>query len=93
MDDLEIKRESCQVQPSNAMPQIQSLSLVACDFEDNLCNWQNEVVGTKFNWTLHKGSTSSIGTGPDDGALSTKGYVYIETSFTILSNKNNKRKK
>lgn len=88
MDDLEIRRESCQVQPAMAQPQLQSLALVACDFEDNLCNWKNEVIGTKFNWTLHKGSTSSTGTGPDDGALSTKGYVYIETSFTSLSRPN-----
>ena len=82
MDDLEIKRESCQVQPSNALPQIQASRFVDCNFEDNLCFWQNELVGTQFNWTLHKGSTDSFGTGPESGALATQGYVYIETSYT-----------
>lgn len=85
MDDLEIKRESCQVQPQNAVPQIQSLSLINCGFENTYCKWLNETVGTKFTWTLHKGSTSSDGTGPNEGAASTQGYVYIETSYTSKS--------
>ncbi|RNA26976.1 MAM and LDL-receptor class A domain-containing 2-like [Brachionus plicatilis] len=82
LDDLEIKYETCQVQPANALPQIQTSIFADCSFEDTLCFWQNEVTGTQFNWTLHSGSTGSVGTGPENGALSTQGYIYIETSYT-----------
>ncbi|CAF0741635.1 unnamed protein product, partial [Brachionus calyciflorus] len=87
LDDLTIRRESCQVQPANAQPQIQSLSLINCGFENTTCNWQNETIGTQFNWTLNTGKTESGDTGPVNGALSTKSYVYIETSYTSLNDR------
>ena len=35
-----------------------------CNFEENsICKWQNDATG-QFNWSLNKGTTSTILTGP-----------------------------
>ena len=39
-------------------------SNVRCNFERGLCNWHNVNEEDDFDWTRHKGSTSSFGTGP-----------------------------
>ena len=39
-------------------------TLMGCNFENNnICRWSQDVTD-KFNWTLHKGSSSSSDTGP-----------------------------
>jgi len=35
-----------------------------CNFENDLCGWENRIVGTQFNWTRTNGSTDSPDTGP-----------------------------
>ena len=53
-----------------------------CNFEEGLCGWHNQVNDT-FDWTLFRGETASIGTGPkvDHTTLTEEGfYLYIETS-------------
>lgn len=35
-----------------------------CNFENGWCGWTN-VPGRPLNWTLHKGATPSIRTGPN----------------------------
>ncbi len=80
LDDLAIKREPCQIQPAEAMPQLQASQLVDCDFENGYCSWTNGTAN--FNWTFNNGETPSFDTGPSSGADSSKGYLYIETSNT-----------
>ena len=49
-----------------------------CDFQNSFCGWYNTHVGDDFNWTLHKGSTSSLSTGPSKdrrGMTSGEGLV------------------
>lgn len=53
-----------------------------CTFEYTLCGWQ-QLTNDNFNWTRHRGPTSSINTGPiqDHTTGSRSGYyLYIETS-------------
>ena len=37
---------------------------VKCDFEKDICGWENRIGGTQFNWTRINGSTDSLDTGP-----------------------------
>ncbi|XP_070565018.1 MAM and LDL-receptor class A domain-containing protein 1-like isoform X2 [Ptychodera flava] len=53
-----------------------------CNFELDFCSWKQELTDV-FDWTLFKGTTTSVGTGPDTDhtTRSEKGhYAYIETS-------------
>ncbi|XP_012938889.1 MAM and LDL-receptor class A domain-containing protein 1, partial [Aplysia californica] len=58
--------------------------LMSCDFE-NFCNFTQSTVD-KFNWSKHKGRTSTGGTGPDTDHTThhvTGSYLYIETSAYV----------
>jgi hypothetical protein len=43
-----------------------------CSFDDNLCGFTQQT-NDKFDWTRHKGRTSSGGTGPSSSHNSAKG--------------------
>jgi hypothetical protein len=83
LDDISIRRESCQVQPLFALPQIQAANLVNCDFENTtLCNWKNEPL-QKANWVITKGQTDSFGeTGPSSGAMKTLQYIFVNSKLS-----------
>ena len=83
MDDIIIKREPCEIQPNEAIPQIQSDILVTCDFENRTtCFWTKDVEVSKFNWAI-KGEGDIVPTlGPDNGALSSKSYIYASRSLS-----------
>ncbi|XP_048579095.1 uncharacterized protein LOC5509856 isoform X2 [Nematostella vectensis] len=52
----------------------------ACDFERSTCIWRN-VYGDDFDWTRHRGTTGSYGTGPSGDHTTGSGYyMYTETS-------------
>eukprot|EP00112_Aurelia_sp_Birch-Aquarium-sp1_P007924 Seg1865.11 transcript_id=Seg1865.11/GoldUCD/mRNA.D3Y31 product="A disintegrin and metalloproteinase with thrombospondin motifs 3" protein_id=Seg1865.11/GoldUCD/D3Y31 len=60
---------------------VASISGLNCTFEGN-CTW-TQYDKEEFDWTLHKGSTPSHGTGPRDDhtiANETGHYMYIEAS-------------
>ncbi|XP_038652380.1 MAM and LDL-receptor class A domain-containing protein 1 [Scyliorhinus canicula] len=53
-----------------------------CNFENGPCNWQ-QAKGDDFDWTRHKGQTSTVNTGPskDHTVGTSEGYyLYIEAS-------------
>lgn len=58
-------------------------SSLDCDFECNcICQWQNDTTG-QFSWTVNKGSTQTILTGPsfDHTTNSANGYyIYIKAT-------------
>lgn len=59
----------------------------SCNFEQGLCDYTNIKDGDQFDWTLKKGGTSSLRTGPsNDHTLGTISgtYLYIETTQTGL---------
>ncbi|CAB4011848.1 MAM and LDL-receptor class A domain-containing 1-like [Paramuricea clavata] len=50
-----------------------------CNFDNgDICHYQNGA--GQFNWTINRGSTSSIGTGPSSDVSGTGFYLFIETS-------------
>ncbi len=85
LDDISIRRESCQVQPQIALPQLQAAYLVECNFENQtLCNWNNEVNAT-LKWTIAKGQTDTFGeTGPTSGARNSIYYLYVDSKSRSL---------
>ncbi|XP_071956933.1 MAM and LDL-receptor class A domain-containing protein 1-like [Antedon mediterranea] len=62
---------------------------LTCTFEGNgngnICGWKQDLTDD-FNWSLQKGSTGSVNTGPQFDHTTGKGYyVYIETSSPRVS--------
>ena len=87
MDDLSIRRESCQLQPQEATPQLQAEFLINCNFDTNFCNWKSETQNVKVNWTLAKGANvSSSSQLPTIGALSSSGYLSLASSLPTSYN-------
>lgn len=72
MDDISIRREQCQVQPLNAVPQLQASELINCNFEKTMCKWANVKNASNFDWKLNNGT---LPYGPSTGAASTSGYL------------------
>ncbi|XP_054714592.1 LOW QUALITY PROTEIN: MAM and LDL-receptor class A domain-containing protein 2-like [Uloborus diversus] len=53
----------------------------SCNFEDDLCTWQNAEDGVQLEWVRNTGSTPTDGTGPDvDHTLGTESgsYIYLQ---------------
>ncbi|XP_047128245.1 MAM and LDL-receptor class A domain-containing protein 1 isoform X1 [Hydra vulgaris] len=83
IDDITVTNfaGSCPVQPTQAQPW-------GCNFELGFCKW-TQSNKDDFDWTLNKGQTSSVGTGPtvDHTTNTTKGtYIYLETSWPRKEN-------
>jgi len=72
LDDISIRRESCQIQPLNALPQLQASELIKCNFENTFCKWANDRNASNFDWRLSNGTFPY---GPSTGAASTPGYL------------------
>ena len=89
VDDVQIARTACSsiTQPATLLPTRASTkayphSLLDCDFEINLCKWQQDTTDD-FNWLFHTGSTATQKTGPltDHTLQNNNGhYMYIEVS-------------
>ena len=76
IDDVSYSIGSCVIRPSTAVPRPPTTSRPAttrqptprptgynCDFQTGFCTWTNDA-SAPFNWTRHRGSTSSLDTGP-----------------------------
>ncbi|XP_071104753.1 MAM and LDL-receptor class A domain-containing protein 1-like [Haliotis cracherodii] len=86
IDDVSLLVGNCASQttpgPSTVPPVSTTAPLYSCDFEHGSCGWSQSHTDS-FDWTLHQGSTGSVGTGPsfDHTTMSTQGhYIYIEAS-------------
>jgi hypothetical protein len=67
IDDIGIlPTDICILQPSAADPIQIFQQKIACGFEHDLCQWQDDPTG-KFNWTRHTDTTPSVDTGPNSG--------------------------
>lgn len=83
MDDLIIKREKCEVQPSDAVPQVQSEELVSCGFNNNsFCFWKKDLNISKFDWALQNPTDIVPSQGASLGALSSTGYIFVRRAFS-----------
>ncbi|XP_070566390.1 MAM and LDL-receptor class A domain-containing protein 1-like [Ptychodera flava] len=89
LDDITFDDAPCPIIPNDAVPMTTlpptTLPPVpgACNFENDICRWQNELSTDDFDWTRQSGATSSLDTGPSidhTTGTSTGYYVYIETS-------------
>ncbi|KAJ7394106.1 Chymotrypsin-like elastase member 3B [Desmophyllum pertusum] len=69
IDDLSVADGSCGGVTAND---------VDCDFESDLCKW-NQDKGDAFDWTRRSGGTPSSFTGPSSAKKGSY-YIYIETS-------------
>lgn len=60
--------------------------LLGCTFEGNtICRW-TQSVNDKFNWTLHKGSTSTTDSGPStDHTTGNSTYLFKPASVNFVS--------
>jgi hypothetical protein len=53
---------------------------INCNFDQNYkCGWSDDPTA-ELQWTLNKGSTSSLDTGPSTDVSGTGYYIYLETS-------------
>lgn len=79
-----IKREPCALQPQEAAPQLQSQILIDCGFNNkSTCYWKKDTNVSKFDWAIKSPSDSTPAEGPDKGALSSNGYIYAKTMFSL----------
>lgn len=67
IDDIGIlPTGACALQPTEANPIRAFQKQVACGFETDICQWQNDITG-QLNWTRHTEATPTIETGPNSG--------------------------
>ncbi|XP_072771353.1 uncharacterized protein [Nerophis lumbriciformis] len=66
--------EAAQNTPSNSVCQLN------CNFEENLCQW-SQILADVFDWTRHRGPTSTVMTGPSSDHTTGYGhYLYVEAN-------------
>jgi hypothetical protein len=64
IDDLVYTTTSCQATGGNATIAPLQVGDLKCDFDSNtFCKWENDQAA-EFRWTLNKGPTGTIFTGP-----------------------------
>ena len=55
-----------------------------CNFEAGICKWTFDSKG-KFNWTRHKGSTGTTGTGPKfDHTFGNTGLFHVVVVVVVV---------
>ena len=67
--------------------QLPASNEVTCNFDqNNKCGWLDDTTA-EAKWTLNKGSTSSLDTGPSSDVSGNGYYIYLETSNVKEGNK------
>uniref|UniRef100_A0A8C4Z5E9 Zonadhesin n=1 Tax=Gadus morhua TaxID=8049 RepID=A0A8C4Z5E9_GADMO len=87
IDDISIQFGSCSSEdvryhgpPCVPAPgQTGRVCKMNCDFEQDLCEW-NQMVTDVFDWTRHNGSSPTIRTGPSSDHMAGGHYLYIEAN-------------
>ena len=72
----------------------ESLNYKLCDFENGLCDWENNLDNTsEIKWELTRGQVLSTGTGPKrDHSIGTAEGQYIILSTNLFCKNQFKRK-
>ncbi|XP_041467512.1 MAM and LDL-receptor class A domain-containing protein 1-like [Lytechinus variegatus] len=84
LDDMFLHPSICAITiaPPSLFPPTYPPDTHDCDFESDLCTW-NQDVNNDFDWIRASGATDSAGTGPSSDHTigdQTGYYIYIETS-------------
>ncbi|GIX75936.1 MAM and LDL-receptor class A domain-containing protein 2 [Caerostris extrusa] len=77
IDDIVVKQGACPNPGS-------------CDFEEDLCTWQNPETGVEVEWIRNSGPTPTNDTGPDvDHTLGTEtgSYIYLQAENPVKKHK------
>jgi hypothetical protein len=102
VDDLSFDEQTCEVQPDKVKgelasatasflttraPEIPASAEVNCNFDlNNTCGWVNDQ-RADLKWTLSKGRSTNLATGPSTDVSGSGYYAFLDTSQSVEGSK------